>query len=1268
MRSLLIKIKRVLLGTIIVCTIPFQNWSALQTAHASPVGDTNKAAAHSIIMVANTNDSGIGSLRQVVETASSGDTIKFTPSLAGQTITLASEITIQKSITIDGIGLNPPVEISGGNEVRIFLVDASSTISPTIKNIVLKEGKQTGLSYKYYGGAIFIGNSQTLTIENTFITNNTAYVAGAIYISSRAVATISNSEIIGNEAETQAGAIRVQSTGVLNLRNSVISDNVSGSSGTIYFNGATSYSVIENNLFENNSASSGGAISGELPNSRMEIRNNLFAGNHATSARGGAVYFSAHTVPTLVILENNTFYNNDAAWEGGGAYLDMGPTYYLINNTFSNNMATTGGNLYLNHGASVSRMYNNIIANHAGGGDCIAFYNSYINGSNNLIEDGGSECFPTITGDPGLLPLADNGGPTMTMALPPSSPAIDAGDDDNCTVQDQRGALRPQGDHCDLGAVEVDDVAPSVVLSNPDSNDVRIANIPFSLIVTFSEPMDQYHEGAASNSGNYLLINDNGDGFQTTSCAGGISSNDLEISVDQTTYDSATLSTALKVNNEVLLADGVYRLFICGTGPSVTDVAGNPLNEGSVDTVIEFQVISISSTSVPENEPVGTNVAVLTPPDGSNFIYDLAGEIADCNGVDNASFDFNANQLNTAETFNYESKNNYTICIRVKESKGDLHYNQVTIAVTDVNEPPTDLFLSNTTVGENKSIGSIVGLLNTNDPDAGSVFTYSLAKDIGGCNGADNDFFTLSGNILRTAVVFDYETRTNYNICVQSMDNGNLDIVKEFNIAILNTNDAPSDIVLTNSTIAENQPGNTTVGYLIAIDPDGPTTTEYTLLPSKTGCSSTGFNWFQIVNINEIRTIAPLDFEASTNYSLCVDATDGLGASFEKELNISVSNINEAPTNIELSSSNIFENQPIGTLVGLLTTTDPEPGSVFAYNLVSTGLCEGPDINSFVIENNTLNSNKVFDYETKNQYLICIRTVDAGDLAFDKQFLISVTNDNELPSISLKNTVTSISENTDTSSAIKVADITIADDGTGTNILTVSGADAALFKISGVQLFIKAGVILDFETNPILNVNVSVDDPSIGTTPDDAVSFNITVTDVDDTYPTVLSVNRAEPSPTSAASVDFAVIFSEAVTGVDTSDFSLTSTVTGVSIMAVSGYGDTYTVTVVTGSGDGTIRLDVKASGTSIQDLVGNPLSGGYTDGESYSIQKGSMVLSPTSLDFGDQLNWVKSKPQTVTITNYSGTDVHIGTLRRSSGKYLLGNNTCNGATLVRSR
>ena len=117
--------------------------------------------AAATLTVITTNDSGAGSLRQAVADAVSGDTITFDLSLAGQTITLASDLTIDKNLTIDGSGLSPQITISGGDVAKISVV--SSPVI-TISNLTITNGN---------AGAIFSGGN--LTIQNSTLKNNAGW-------------------------------------------------------------------------------------------------------------------------------------------------------------------------------------------------------------------------------------------------------------------------------------------------------------------------------------------------------------------------------------------------------------------------------------------------------------------------------------------------------------------------------------------------------------------------------------------------------------------------------------------------------------------------------------------------------------------------------------------------------------------------------------------------------------------------------------------------------------------------------------------------------------------------------------------------------------------------------------------------------------------------------------------------------------------------------------------------------------------------------------
>lgn len=131
-----------------------------------------------------------------------------------------------------------------------------------------------------------------------------------------------------------------------------------------------------------------------------------------------------------------------------------------------------------------------------------------------------------------------------------------------------------------------------------------------------------------------------------------------------------------------------------------------------------------------------------------------------------------------------------------------------------------------------------------------------------------------------------------------------------------------------------------------------------------------------------------------------------------------------------------------------------------------------------------------------------------------------------------------------------------------------------------------------------------------------------------DGCPVVQSIVRADADPTAAASVDYTVTFSTPVTGVDAADFALTSTgtIAGASITGVSGAGAVYTVTVNTGTGNGTLRLDVtddnsiNAGGSSLGGAgVGD---GNFTTGAFYTIARGVAPVSniPTLSEYAMML------------------------------------------------
>ena len=247
-----------------------------------------------------------------------------------------------------------------------------------------------------------------------------------------------------------SGGGAIANSGPMTITNSTFYSNSTPSTD---FGGGgiinSDFMTIINSTFNDNSAGTGGGIR-NVWGSTMVISNCTFSGNSATEDGGGI-----NNVGTLSLI-NSTLSENSATEDGGGVQ-NYG-SLFLANSTFSSNSANDGGGIWSSGTLTLS---NSIIANSPSGNDCSGSITSL---GYNLDSDG--TCQLTSTGDmtntnPILGPLQNNGGDTYTHALLFGSPAIDAGNDNECYLTDQRGVTRPQdgnGDGlavCDIGSFEL---------------------------------------------------------------------------------------------------------------------------------------------------------------------------------------------------------------------------------------------------------------------------------------------------------------------------------------------------------------------------------------------------------------------------------------------------------------------------------------------------------------------------------------------------------------------------------------------------------------------------------------------------------------------------------------------------------------------------------------------------------------------------------------------------------------------------------------------
>lgn len=186
----------------------------------------------------------------------------------------------------------------------------------------------------------------------------------------------------------------------------------------------------------------------------LNVRNSTFTGN--TANEGGALQsWGGLGTPNsgeaaALVVENSTFVGNSATLRGGAVYSGAADTR-LTNNTITGNTTTTFGAFGQFGTAAIIK--NTILSGNTNGGNGSNIQNDVpTNGrlsaasSNNLID------VPVAT----LLlgPLADNGGPTKTVALQAGSSAVNAGTNTGVSFSDQRGQPRQFGPKVDIGAYE----------------------------------------------------------------------------------------------------------------------------------------------------------------------------------------------------------------------------------------------------------------------------------------------------------------------------------------------------------------------------------------------------------------------------------------------------------------------------------------------------------------------------------------------------------------------------------------------------------------------------------------------------------------------------------------------------------------------------------------------------------------------------------------------------------------------------------------------
>src|SRR5262249_5955241 len=254
-----------------------------------------------------------------------------------------------------------------------------------------------------------IGNFGSITLNQSAVSDNRAALGGGIFASGNVKLVAST--VSGNSSFTGPGG-GIVSEGMLRIQDSTIAYNDSVASGGGVWS-SKKLTVQSSTIAHNRSKTAGGGI---WNGGTLAINNSSVSGNTTLSGDGGGI---AHGVGALTV-HNSTVAYNHAGVNGGGISMNFGTVLLMANTIVAKNGAAIGPDFL----GILSASGHNLFSNSSGG-------TGYV--STDLLNV-----------DPKLGPLTDNGGPTLTHALLPGSPALDAGDNADAPEWDQRGPGYPR--------------------------------------------------------------------------------------------------------------------------------------------------------------------------------------------------------------------------------------------------------------------------------------------------------------------------------------------------------------------------------------------------------------------------------------------------------------------------------------------------------------------------------------------------------------------------------------------------------------------------------------------------------------------------------------------------------------------------------------------------------------------------------------------------------------------------------------------------------
>ena len=405
--------------------------------------------------------------------------------------------------------------------------------------------------------------------------------------------------------------------------------------------------------------------------------------------------------------------------------------------------------------------------------------------------------------------------------------------------------------------------------------------------------------------------------------------------------------------------------------------------------------ISLSSSSVHEHSSLGSVIGSLMANDpdlNDTHVFTLLS------GVHSNLVRIEGSSLLVNNDIDHETFSSFFIMIKVAD-KGSLTFTQtLSISVINENEAPGNFsFTPSSTytcsparansgcVPENTPPPQTIGQLSATDPD-GDAISYTLRDYIAVSSYFGVDQSSNPPQLLLSGDTLNYETSvygSHIVLGIEVADTNGHSSTHTVLIELLNVNDPPTTITLSNSVISEDAPVDQIIGSLEGMNEDDGDQLTYRLDYNPSGLFG--------IDENHLVVTQPLNHESAINvHNISIICSDGMAESDPFWFVIEINDAAEPPINITLDSDTIPENNPFHTTIGIVIAYDMDVGETLTYQLDDNA--RGKFILVQSGGNQVLQSLVSFNYEEENAYNIIVRVTDSANHFKLQIFSIQVNN------------------------------------------------------------------------------------------------------------------------------------------------------------------------------------------------------------------------------------------------------------------------------------